>query len=133
MISLRGVSKEYQRGADSVHALQDVSLEVERGAFMALMGPSGSGKSTLLHIVAGLDRASQGEVIVNDTDLTGLSEEELTRLDRTEFFAMDARDPLHCRPTKLHPLALFDSRNLVKRIVPLALLRSTVRLYQRLT
>lgn len=63
----------------------------------------------------------------------GYSEEELAQLDQADFFALDADDPMHRDPTKLHPLAHLDSRNLVKRLLPLALLRSTVRLYQRLT
>ena len=64
LIALRDVSRVYRRGADEVHALEHVSLHIERGRFAALMGPSGSGKSTLLNILAGLDRPSGGIVEV---------------------------------------------------------------------
>ncbi len=77
MIELRNVSRIYRRGADEVHALEGVSLKIERGRFVALMGPSGSGKSTLLNLVAGLDQPSAGEVVIADQPLTGLSEDEL--------------------------------------------------------
>jgi len=63
----------------------------------------------------------------------GYSEAELADLNWEDFFALDADDPMHSSPTKLHPLAHLDSRNMIKRLVPHALLRSTLRLYQRLT
>jgi putative ABC transport system ATP-binding protein len=77
MIVIKDVSRDYQRGADRVSALQGVSLEVPAGRFVALMGPSGSGKSTLLNILAGLDRPTQGSVRVADTELCALSDEAL--------------------------------------------------------
>src|SRR5262245_30427756 len=77
LIELRNVSRLYRRGADEVHALEHVSLEIPTGRFVALMGPSGSGKSTLLNILAGLDRPSGGEVSVAGRRLGDLSEDEL--------------------------------------------------------
>jgi putative ABC transport system ATP-binding protein len=77
LIELRNVSRLYQRGADEVHALEHVSLEIPAGRFVALMGPSGSGKSTLLNILAGLDRPTEGEVSVAGRKLGDLSEDEL--------------------------------------------------------
>jgi putative ABC transport system ATP-binding protein len=77
LIELRNVSRFYQRGADDVHALEQVSLEIPAGRFVALMGPSGSGKSTLLNILAGLDRPSDGQVTVAGRKLNDLSEDEL--------------------------------------------------------
>jgi len=77
MIELHQVSRRYQRGADEVHALEDVSLQIPDGTFMALMGPSGSGKSTLLNLIAGLDQPSSGTVKVGEQVLSGLSEDQL--------------------------------------------------------
>jgi putative ABC transport system ATP-binding protein len=67
----------YRRGADEVHALERINLEIPKGIFVALMGPSGSGKSTLLNLIAGLDHPSAGTVIVGDQALNGLSEDQL--------------------------------------------------------
>jgi putative ABC transport system ATP-binding protein len=77
LIEVRDVSRVYRRGADEVHALEQVSLRIERGRFAALMGPSGSGKSTLLNILAGLDRPSSGIVEVAGQRLGDLSEDQL--------------------------------------------------------
>ncbi len=77
MIDLRSVSRIYRRGADEVHALERVSLHIPPARFVALVGPSGSGKSTLLNILAGLDRPTDGEVVVAGQRLNELSEDEL--------------------------------------------------------
>jgi putative ABC transport system ATP-binding protein len=79
LITLRDVSRSYERGADVLHALADVSLTIESGAFVALMGPSGSGKSTLLNLLSGIDRPTAGEVWVAGRRLNDLSEDELAR------------------------------------------------------
>jgi putative ABC transport system ATP-binding protein len=76
------VVKEYRLGDGVVRALDDVSLEVPRGEFLALMGRSGSGKSTLLNLIAGIDTPSQGEVWVDGRELSRLSDDALTRLRR---------------------------------------------------
>jgi len=78
-IVLRGVSKEYRRDEFRIPVLEDLDLTVEEGEFLALMGPSGSGKTTLLNLIAGLDRATMGTVLVHGHELTELSESELTR------------------------------------------------------
>lgn len=77
LIEIRNVSRRYVREADEVHALEDVSLTIPAGHFIAFMGPSGSGKSTLLNLVSGIDRPSQGEVIVAGALLNDFSEDEL--------------------------------------------------------
>jgi putative ABC transport system ATP-binding protein len=74
--------KVYGKGDTEVVALDDVSVAFETARFTAIMGPSGSGKSTLMHCVAGLDDLTSGRVIIGDTDLTGLSNKQLTLLRR---------------------------------------------------
>ncbi len=78
-IVLRGVDKQYRRDEFIIPVLVDLDLTIEEGEFLALMGPSGSGKTTLLNLIAGLDRATNGEVIVHGQDLGDLSEGEITR------------------------------------------------------
>jgi len=78
------VWKVYGSGEARVTALRGVTLDLDRGAFTAIMGPSGSGKSTLMHCLAGLDTVSRGEVYVGATKLTGLSDAGLTRLRREQ-------------------------------------------------
>ncbi|MFM8944939.1 MAG: ABC transporter ATP-binding protein [Actinomycetota bacterium] len=76
------LTKVYGEGEAAVRALDGVSVTFAAGEFTAIMGPSGSGKSTLLHCLAGLDAPTSGHVYIGDTDLTGLSERDLTRLRR---------------------------------------------------
>jgi len=76
------VWKVYGTGEAQVIALRGVSLQLERGAYTAIMGPSGSGKSTLLHCMAGLDSLTSGKVFIGDVDLTTLGEKKLTLLRR---------------------------------------------------
>src|SRR5512139_1772578 len=77
LIEIRSVSRFYRRGVDEVHALENVSLAIPAGHFVAFMGPSGSGKSTLLNLVSGIDRPNAGEVIVAGQCLNDLTEDEL--------------------------------------------------------
>ena len=77
-----GVTKLYGAGDATVAALDDVSVDLGRGRFTAIMGPSGSGKSTLLHVLAGLDRPTSGEVYLGDTEITSLNDKRLTMLRR---------------------------------------------------
>jgi putative ABC transport system ATP-binding protein len=76
--------KVYGSGEAQVIALRGVSVELERGAFTAIMGPSGSGKSTLMHCLAGLDTVTRGDVFIGDTKLTGLGDSGLTKLRREQ-------------------------------------------------
>lgn len=76
------LSKVYGKDATAVRALDDVSVDFGGGQFTAIMGPSGSGKSTLMHCLAGLDTASSGSVTIGDTDLTTLSDKQMTKLRR---------------------------------------------------
>jgi putative ABC transport system ATP-binding protein len=78
-IVLRSVDKEYQRDEFRIPVLVGLDLSVNEGEFLALMGPSGSGKTTLLNLIAGLDRATRGDVMVHGQNLGALSESEITR------------------------------------------------------
>ena len=82
VVAARELERRYGEGATAVHALRGVSLEVERGKLVAVMGPSGSGKSTLMHILAGLDKPTSGTVMVAGTEITGLDDTKMTRLRR---------------------------------------------------
>ena len=77
LITIRHVSRRYVRGVDEIHALENASLAVPTGHFVAFMGPSGSGKSTLLNLVSGIDRPDEGDVYVAGQRLNDLSEDEL--------------------------------------------------------
>ena len=74
---IRDLSKIYQQGEINVTALNNISLDIRLGEFLALMGPSGSGKSTLLHIIAGIDHPTNGQCFVQGIDVTRLNESEL--------------------------------------------------------
>jgi putative ABC transport system ATP-binding protein len=81
-VSAAGVTRRYGEGDTAVEALRGVSLEVREGHLSAVMGPSGSGKSTLMHILAGLDKPTEGGVKIAGTEITTLSDSDLTKLRR---------------------------------------------------
>jgi putative ABC transport system ATP-binding protein len=78
-IALSGINLSLGRGAARVHILKDIDLHIGRGEAVGLVGPSGSGKSTLLMVMAGLERADTGSIVVADTDLNKLDEDALAR------------------------------------------------------
>jgi len=85
MITAKNVSKSYVIGEQVLQALKNVSLTVEAGEFVSLMGPSGSGKSTLLYILGGLDKADFGGVTVNGKDIGGLNDSEVSAMRRDDI------------------------------------------------
>jgi putative ABC transport system ATP-binding protein len=85
MLRLEGVKKEYMAGQEKIGALRGVSLSVQKGEFVAIMGPSGSGKSTMLHIMGLLDSMSGGEYYLEDRAVHGLSDKAKARLRNKHF------------------------------------------------
>jgi putative ABC transport system ATP-binding protein len=77
LIECRGLTRSYTKGAAVITPLQELDLDVEAGDFVALMGPSGSGKTTLLNLIAGIDRATEGTLNIDGTDITTLSKPRL--------------------------------------------------------
>ena len=78
LIEVRGLEKTYQRGAEEIHVLRGLDLDVDAGAFLAFMGPSGSGKTTLLNLLGGLDLPSAGSITVAGDEITRMSGSKLT-------------------------------------------------------
>jgi putative ABC transport system ATP-binding protein len=82
VVTAHNVTRTYGEGETAVHALRGVSLDVRRGKLTSIMGPSGSGKSTLMHILAGLDRPTEGDVSIDGMSIAELGDTELTKLRR---------------------------------------------------
>ena len=81
-LAARAVTRTYGEGDATVHALRGATLDVPAGQFTAIMGPSGSGKSTLMHLLAGLDRPTEGTVEIGGEDIGSLNDRQLTKLRR---------------------------------------------------
>lgn len=80
MIRLSNIHRRFKVGEQTVHALNDVSITIERGEYVSIMGPSGSGKSTLLHVIGLLDRPDGGKYLLDQHDVTALSDKEQARI-----------------------------------------------------
>lgn len=85
ILQIENLSKVYGKGETAVKALDDVSFSVKKGEFVAIIGPSGSGKSTLLHLIGGVDRPTNGRVLVDNTDLYQLNETQLAIFRRRQI------------------------------------------------
>ncbi|WP_094690068.1 ABC transporter ATP-binding protein [Aeriscardovia aeriphila] len=115
-IALRAVDlvKDYGKGENLVHALRDVSVSFERGAFTAIMGPSGSGKSTLMHTLAGLDSITSGQIIFDGQDITDFNDKQLTLLRREKvgfiFQSFNLLPMFDARQNIFMPLTLANKR-----------------------
>lgn len=77
LVELRGVSKSFRKGDETITPLDNINMDIEIGEFISLMGPSGTGKSTLLNLVSGIDRPDSGTITVDGTDVTKLSRTRL--------------------------------------------------------
>ena len=85
ILQANNLKKIYGSGENAVHALDGVNLSVEKGEFVAIVGTSGSGKSTLLHMLGGLDRPTEGKVVVDGKDISALNDEALTIFRRRKI------------------------------------------------
>lgn len=85
LVKVEDLRRDYRLGNEVVRALDGISFLVEEGTFVTVMGPSGSGKSTLLHLLGGLDRPTDGRVVIGDDDLASLGDEDLTALRRRKL------------------------------------------------
>jgi putative ABC transport system ATP-binding protein len=79
LIEIRNLTKSFQKGDEIITPLRDVSLDIDNGEFVSLMGPSGTGKSTLLNQIAGIDKPTSGSITVNGTEITGLSRSRMAK------------------------------------------------------
>jgi putative ABC transport system ATP-binding protein len=82
LVAASGLVRRFGEGSNAVDALRGVTLDIEAGRMTAIMGPSGSGKSTLMHLLAGLDAPTEGSIVLDGVEITGLSEKRLTELRR---------------------------------------------------
>src|SRR3954465_6682049 len=85
LIRLEKISRRYQMGEETVHALRGVSLEIKKGEYVAIMGPSGSGKSTLMNLIGCLDSPTSGAYILNGTDVSTMDDNELADVRNKEI------------------------------------------------
>jgi putative ABC transport system ATP-binding protein len=85
LISLQNISRRYQMGTETIHALRDVTLEILRGEYVAIMGPSGSGKSTLMNLLGCLDTPSSGEFTLNGSKVSEMDDNELAEIRNKEI------------------------------------------------
>ena len=106
LIETRDLWKTYQMGSEEIHALQGVSMEIERGDYVAIMGPSGSGKSTLMNLIGCLDTPSKGSYFLNSKSVGLMNDDELARIRNEEIGFVFQTFNLLPRATALHNVEL---------------------------
>ncbi|HEX2927125.1 MAG TPA: ABC transporter ATP-binding protein [Ruminiclostridium sp.] len=113
VLRIENLTKKYGKGQNEVTAVDNINFSVKKGEFVAIIGPSGSGKSTLLHLLGGVDRPSSGKVYIDDKDIYGLREKDLSILRRRKvgfvFQAYNLIPVLTAEENILMPL-LLDNR-----------------------
>ena len=106
LIETQDLWKTYEMGSEKVHALQGVSIAIERGEYVAIMGPSGSGKSTLMNLIGCLDTPSQGSYLLNEKQVSQMNDDELARIRNEEIGFVFQTFNLLPRATALHNVEL---------------------------
>ncbi len=120
VLRIENLTKKYGKGQNEVIAIDNISFSVEKGEFVAIVGPSGSGKSTLLHLIGGVDKPTSGKVYIDDKDIYGLREKDLSILRRRKvgfvFQAYNLIPVLTAEENILMPL-LLDGRKEDKQYI----------------
>ena len=106
IIETRELWKTYVMGSEEIHALRDVTMQVERGEYLAIMGPSGSGKSTLMNLIGCLDTPSKGSYLLNGKQVSEMNDDELARIRNEEIGFVFQTFNLLPRATALHNVEL---------------------------
>jgi len=106
LIETRDLWKTYVMGSEEIHALRGVSINIERGEYVAIMGPSGSGKSTLMNLIGCLDTPSQGSYLLNGKEVALMNDDELARIRNEEIGFVFQTFNLLPRATALHNVEL---------------------------
>ena len=106
LIETRDLWKTYVMGAEEIHALRGVSVEIDRGEYVAIMGPSGSGKSTLMNLIGCLDTPTKGSYLLNDKEVASMNDDELARIRNEEIGFVFQTFNLLPRATALHNVEL---------------------------
>lgn len=106
LISMKNIWKTYQMGTEELHALRDVSFEVKRNEYVAIIGPSGSGKSTLMNLIGCLDSPTKGDYWINGNLVSDMSDDELARIRNKEIGFVFQTFNLLARATALHNVEL---------------------------